>query len=994
MSREAAESLRSHEHVKLVVPDAAVRPAQAVDFTALGYGPQPWGDVVPWHLDRLDQASGPLDGRFDRGTVDGSGVDIYVVDTGVLATHPELEGRVVSLYDVDSALYAPGSELLGSDCSPESHGTAVAAAAAGRTLGAAPGATVLAVKVFARSGGAAGNCTGPATDSAVLAGLEQVLAAIQNRGRPSVTLLAMTSTSRDRDASLYTAAVASLRESGSVVITAAGNDYADGNTRGAINVGASDQDDYRAGFSNWGSCVSLFAPGQNVKSALRPKAVAGANGLPGFTASTGIFHGTSFAAGIAAGVAALYRQASPNSPLAIIEDALVNGTVPVMRSSILNNSPNRLLSVSKALLPGAMGVVGPAAYNASLFSGVEIGMCSFTPSTTAGLPSALHRQLLQWGDAYFDVASEPAKASGVFLARLRLEQDYNGFEITLRNFELTYPSLAVYIGNPTMPSYERRLYGWFRTEGDWSSSIVERYGQSIRPGTYYVLVQGNAVRGNLAGPGQISYQWGGFGNASGAFRLDVIDTAACPYRDHTPDRWTDDGTCKFDQLGTCSQDLLIGRQYSSQDLRWLAMKSGASKVPAAIQFMQDFVMRFEVPISINSGEFYLGDRGMRIQPHCVDWNYYQASACNQNEALIIITDGCPTDPTSNIVAVRSLLVAKVEASCSLVVTNEKYYTLMPDQPYYLLVEAAPSAPRASVSVVNSTRAVVHVSFTSGQSVVEVESVCSRVALSGVYSRKVQAADSMGAGVNVSFELPPRYSGSFELSCRALVRASTGLPSAWTSAAVVTVPAAAPWAPLQTAVAALNATQAVVRVSFTPGQSVSAVEMQCSGAGGPYAVNATVMGAAASGVNISVGLVPSYSGSFNLSCRALVRASSGLPSAWTSAAVVTVPAAAPWAPLALETTVVVLNAEQAAVRVSFTPGQSVSAVEMQCSGAGGPYAVNATVMGAAASGVNISVGLVPSYSGSFNLSCRALVRASTGLPSAWTSAAVVAVPAGT
>eukprot|EP00741_Cyanophora_paradoxa_P015556 tig00020902_g15016.t1 len=499
MTREAAESLRSHEHVKLVVPDSPVSPAQAVDFTALGYGPQPWGDVVPWHLDRLDQQWGPLDGRFDRGTVNGSGVNIYVVDTGVLATHGEFGGRVVRLYDVDSALYGNSSEHWASDCSPDSHGTAVAAAAAGRTFGAAPGATVLAVKVFARVGGATGDCSAQATDSAVLAGLEHVLLDIKSRRQPAVTLLAVASTSSGGANALYTDVVARLRLAGSVVITAAGNDYADagsltvaiaiaGNTPGAINVGASDQDDYRAGFSNWGRCISLFAPGQNVRSAMRPKAVAAANGLPGFTATTGIFHGTSYAAGVAAGVAALYRQARPAASLAVIEDALVNGSVPIMRPSIMNGSPNRLLSVSNVLLPGATGVVGPAAYDPSLFSGTEIGVCSFTVTTSVGRPSALHRQLLQWGDAYFDVASTPGNATGVFLARLRVEQDYHGFEIALRNYALTFPSIAVYIGNPAMPAYERRLYGWFLAFGnneDMYPGIIQqfttkRYGIDLR----------------------------------------------------------------------------------------------------------------------------------------------------------------------------------------------------------------------------------------------------------------------------------------------------------------------------------------------------------------------------------------------------------------------------------------------------------------------------------------------------------------------------------
>eukprot|EP00741_Cyanophora_paradoxa_P012830 tig00020629_g12389.t1 len=337
-------------------------------------------------------------------------------------------------------------------------------------------------------------------------------------------------------------------------------------------------------------------------------------------------------------------------------------------------------------------MVGPAAYNASLFSGSEIGVCSFTANTTVGRSSELHRKLLKWGDADFDVASEPAKATGVFLARLRVEQDHNGLEITLRNFALKYPSLAVYIGNPAMPSYERRLYGWFRTIRYTNT----RYGTSIRPGTYYILVQGNVDPENIAGPGPISYQpvkgnfpggpglvpTASYGNETGPFRLDVFDTVMCPYRDYAPDYWTDDGSCKFAPLGTCSRDLLVSRSYSTQGLQPLLTKAGLSWIgPSSYR---DFVMRFERDSALRGRTSLGGGATLFLLRNLTrPTTSITINVCNPTPYFaptLSFYFGCPG-------ATNSLLVA-TSAGCSLVVTNEKFYSLMPNNPYYILVEGS------------------------------------------------------------------------------------------------------------------------------------------------------------------------------------------------------------------------------------------------------------------------------------------------------------------
>src|SRR4051812_46448585 len=122
-------------------PSARITPDQAVAFagssipltvpTALSEG-----QTLSVALDRIDQRNLPLD-RTYRHFGSGRGVTIYVFDGGILATHPELHGRVRLGYDA-----FPAEEHI---CN--AHGTAVAGAAAGKTLGVAPGAEIVDIKI-------------------------------------------------------------------------------------------------------------------------------------------------------------------------------------------------------------------------------------------------------------------------------------------------------------------------------------------------------------------------------------------------------------------------------------------------------------------------------------------------------------------------------------------------------------------------------------------------------------------------------------------------------------------------------------------------------------------------------------------------------------------------------------------------------------------------------------------------------------------------------
>ncbi len=116
-----------------------------------------------WHLDRIDQLDGNLDGRYHRRHT-GTGSVVYVMDTGVLASHVEFAGatgsRVIAGFDVAQSVmlgasacgspnkalqpcFANYSELVGA-----SHGTSVASLVAGQNVGVAPDAMIVSVRIM------------------------------------------------------------------------------------------------------------------------------------------------------------------------------------------------------------------------------------------------------------------------------------------------------------------------------------------------------------------------------------------------------------------------------------------------------------------------------------------------------------------------------------------------------------------------------------------------------------------------------------------------------------------------------------------------------------------------------------------------------------------------------------------------------------------------------------------------------------------------------
>ncbi|CAM5246634.1 S8 family peptidase [Streptomyces avidinii] len=265
-----------------------------------------------WGLDRIDQQQLPLDNTFTpQGN--GAGVTAYILDTGIDYQHAEFGGRATFGFD------AIGDGRQGQDCN--GHGTHVAGTVAGRTYGVASKANLVSVRVL--------GCDGKGTYSGMIAGFDWVA---KNAAQPAVL---NGSLGGDLSQALNDAATA-LSDAGVLPVLAAGNDAKDAcmvspaSAERVVTVAASNRYDEETDFSNWGTCVELYAPGEDITSA---KLGGGAVSL----------NGTSMASPHVAGVVALYKQEHPKADPAEIAEYLGDSSTKDVLSKVSKSSPNELL---------------------------------------------------------------------------------------------------------------------------------------------------------------------------------------------------------------------------------------------------------------------------------------------------------------------------------------------------------------------------------------------------------------------------------------------------------------------------------------------------------------------------------------------------------------------------------------------------------------------------------------------------------------------------
>jgi subtilisin family serine protease len=267
-----------------------------------------------WGLDRIDQHNLPLDKRYTFATK-AEDVNAYIIDTGIRTSHSDFGGRASVGTDT------VGDGRNGIDCN--GHGTHVAGTVGGSTFGVAKGVHLFAVRVL--------DCQGSGTDSGVIAGIDWVT---KNAKKPAVANMSL---GGDASPALDNA----LRNSVAAGVTyavAAGNEnqnacnVSPARVAEAITVGATTKTDARASFSNFGTCVDIFAPGQGITSAWNTSDTA-----------TNTISGTSMATPHTTGAAALFLATHASATPQQVRDGLVGAATSGVVTGAGSGSPNKLL---------------------------------------------------------------------------------------------------------------------------------------------------------------------------------------------------------------------------------------------------------------------------------------------------------------------------------------------------------------------------------------------------------------------------------------------------------------------------------------------------------------------------------------------------------------------------------------------------------------------------------------------------------------------------
>ncbi len=440
---QAAEALRHNPNVDYVEPD------QVMSAVTTQTG-------ATWGIDRLDQRSG-TNGSYTYAQT-GAGVTAYIIDTGIYVSHPDFGGR--ARVGVDEV----GGGHNGIDCN--GHGTHVSGTVGGATFGVAKAVSLVAVRVL--------DCSGSGSTSGVVAGIDWVTAD-HATGAPAVANMSLGGGA----SSALDQAVRNSIADGVAYAIAAGNgnfagraqdacNYSPARVSEAMTIGATDNSDRKASWSNYGNCVDWFAPGVGITS-------------DWLNNGTNTISGTSMATPHTTGVAALYLQAHPSATPAAVRDALYAATTKGIVTSS-NTANNHLLYTDPAGWGGSSpppNTPPTASFDYSC-SGLT---CSFTDTSTDPDGSISGRSWT-FGDGSASTAANPQHsfaAGGDYTVSLTVTDNDGATGNTSRTVSVTASQPATIT-----------LSGVAGSQGPWSVAFLT-WTTTSTAASFDVLRSGSVV---------------------------------------------------------------------------------------------------------------------------------------------------------------------------------------------------------------------------------------------------------------------------------------------------------------------------------------------------------------------------------------------------------------------------------------------------------------------------------------------------------------------
>ncbi|MFE9956244.1 S8 family serine peptidase [Micromonospora sp. NPDC005299] len=433
-----------------------------------------------WGLDRIDQRNLPLNSSYTYPNT-ASNVHAYIIDTGVLFGHNDFGGRAVSGFDAVDGGSAD-------DCN--GHGTHVSGTVGGSSYGVAKGVQIVGVRVL--------NCQGSGTNAQVVSGIDWVTA---NAVKPAVANMSLGGSA---NSSIDTAVTNSIN-SGITYAVAAGNgdilgnrqnacNYSPARVASAITVGATQNNDAAASFSNYGTCVDILAPGVNITSAWYTG-----------TTATNTISGTSMASPHVAGAAALVLSANPSWTPQQVRDSLVNNATPNVVTNVGTGTPNRLLYVvngstppptndfSVSVSPTAGSTAPGGSVTATVATATTNGSAQSVSLSASGLPSG--------ATASFNPATVTSGGSSTLTIATSASTPAGTYAVTITGTAASGTKTATYsltvtgAGGCTGAGQKLGNAGFESGNTVWSSTsgVIGQYGSSGQPprtGTWNAWLDG------------------------------------------------------------------------------------------------------------------------------------------------------------------------------------------------------------------------------------------------------------------------------------------------------------------------------------------------------------------------------------------------------------------------------------------------------------------------------------------------------------------------